>query len=100
MLTREENDLLTRVSNGAPMGQMIRQNWWIPAALSDKLEADGKPLRVQLFGEQYVAFRATSGKVGFFDEAARTGARRSRWGATKTTRCAAFSTDGSSTSTV
>lgn len=69
MLTREENDLLTRVSNGAPMGQMIRQNWWIPAALSDKLEADGKPLRVQLFGEQYVAFRATSGKVGFFDEA-------------------------------
>jgi phenylpropionate dioxygenase-like ring-hydroxylating dioxygenase large terminal subunit len=69
MLSKEDNALLTRVSNGAPMGQMLKQNWWIPAALSDKLEADGKPLRVKLFGEQYVAFRATNGKVGFFDEA-------------------------------
>jgi phenylpropionate dioxygenase-like ring-hydroxylating dioxygenase large terminal subunit len=51
------------------MGQMMKQHWWIPAALSDTLEADGKPLRVQLFGGRYVAFRATNGKVGFFDEA-------------------------------
>lgn len=69
MLTKEENDLLTRVCGDAPMGRMMRQHWWIPAALSDKLEADGKPLRVRLFGENYVAFRATGGKVGFFDEA-------------------------------
>ncbi len=68
-MTREDNDLLTRVSNGAPMGQMIKQHWWIPAAISSTLEADGKPLRVRLFGENYVAFRATAGKVGFFDEA-------------------------------
>lgn len=68
MLSKEENDLLTRVSNGAPMGEMIKQNWWIPAALSEKLVADGKPLRVQLFGEPFVAFRATNGKVGFFEE--------------------------------
>lgn len=69
MLTKDENELLTRVCGDAPMGRMMRQHWWIPAALSDKLEADGKPLRVRLFGENYVAFRATGGKVGFFDEA-------------------------------
>jgi len=69
MLSKEDNDLLTQVSNGAPMGQMIKQYWWIPAALSEKLEADGAPQRVRLFGDNYVAFRATNGSVGFFDEA-------------------------------
>ena len=69
MLTKEENELMTRVCGDAPMGRMLRQHWWIPAALSDKLEADGKPLRVRLFGANYVACRATGGKVGFFDEA-------------------------------
>lgn len=69
MLTQEDNDLLARVSNGAPMGRMMKQYWWIPAARSANVEADGKPLRVRLFGENYVAFRATNGKVGFFDEA-------------------------------
>ena len=69
MLSREDNELLTRVSGDAPMGQMIRQHWWVPAGLSAKLEADGAPVRVRLFGSNYVAFRATDGTVGFFDEA-------------------------------
>ena len=30
-MTREDNELLTRVDNGAPMGEMIRQHYWIPA---------------------------------------------------------------------
>ena len=69
MLSREENELLTQVSNNAPMGRMIKQYWWIPAAVSEKLVADGRPQRIRLFGENYVVFRATNGKVGFFDEA-------------------------------
>jgi phthalate 4,5-dioxygenase oxygenase subunit len=69
MLSKEDNELLTRVSNGAPMGRMLKQHWWIPAAVSEKLVADGAPQRVRLFGENYVAFRASDGKVGFFDEA-------------------------------
>lgn len=69
MLTREENELLTRVCGDAPMGRMIRQHWWIPAAVSEKLQADGAPQRVTLFGAHYVAFRSTDGRVGFFDEA-------------------------------
>ena len=69
MLTHEENDLLTRVTNGAPMGEFIKRHFWIPAAIACKVEADGKPLRVRLLGEDYVLFRATDGRLGFFDEA-------------------------------
>jgi phthalate 4,5-dioxygenase oxygenase subunit len=68
MLTQEENDLVTRVENGAPLGAMLRKHFWIPAMVSVKLVADGPPVRSRLLGEDYVAFRATDGRVGFFDE--------------------------------
>ncbi|MEZ5658158.1 MAG: Rieske 2Fe-2S domain-containing protein [Burkholderiaceae bacterium] len=67
-ITREENDLLTRVENGAPMGEMIRQHYWIPAAPSIKLEAGGAPLRVRLLGTDLIAVRAPDGRVGILDE--------------------------------
>jgi nitrite reductase/ring-hydroxylating ferredoxin subunit len=68
-MTEQDNELLTRVENGAPMGQMLRNNYWFPAALSEKLVADGAPLRIKLLGERFVTFRATDGRVGFFNEA-------------------------------
>jgi phenylpropionate dioxygenase-like ring-hydroxylating dioxygenase large terminal subunit len=64
-----DNELLTKVENGAPMGQMLRENFWFPACAGAQLVADGAPLRVRLIGEQFVAFRATDGRVGFFNEA-------------------------------
>jgi phenylpropionate dioxygenase-like ring-hydroxylating dioxygenase large terminal subunit len=67
-MTREDNELLCRVDNGAPMGEMLRQHYWIPAVPSAKLESDGAPLRVRLLGRNYVAFRATNGTVGVVDE--------------------------------
>lgn len=67
-MSKEDNDLLTRVENGAPMGEMIRQHYWLPAVPSSKLEADGAPVRVRLLGKNYVAFRATDGAVGVLDE--------------------------------
>ena len=72
MLSKEENELLTRVCGDAPMGRMIRQHWWMPGcAVSENLVADGKRrCGCKLFGRnQYVAFRATHGRLGFFDEA-------------------------------
>ncbi len=69
MTTADENELLTRVENSAPMGRMLRDLYWLPAVLSARLEADGAPVRVRLFGENFVAFRATDGRVGFLDEA-------------------------------
>jgi phthalate 4,5-dioxygenase oxygenase subunit len=64
MLSREDTELLCRVGPGTPMGALIRQ-YWIPALLSSELpERDGVPVRVRLLGENLIAFRVTSGKVG------------------------------------
>src|SRR5262249_42318124 len=67
MLTHAENELLCRIGPQAPMGQMIRR-YWVPALMSDELEADGDPKKVRLLGEDFVAFRDSKGKVGLFDE--------------------------------
>ena len=64
MLTREDNELLTRIGPGTPMGELMRR-YWQPAVLSTELpERDGQPLRVRLLGEDLIAFRDTNGKVG------------------------------------
>ena len=68
MVTKKKNELLTRVEGHAPMGRLMRENYWIPACLSSQLVADDAPLRVRLLGTDYVAFRATDGRVGFLDE--------------------------------
>ena len=64
MLSHEENEILTRVGPGTPMGNLMRE-YWIPAVRSDELPVpDGDPVRVRLLCENLIAFRATSGKVG------------------------------------
>jgi phthalate 4,5-dioxygenase len=69
MLSKEDNELLCRVGPGTPMGDLMRQ-YWIPAVLSSELPAtDGPPMRVRLLGEDLIAFRATSGKVGLIQNA-------------------------------
>ena len=67
MLTPEQNELLTRVGPDTPMGDMLRE-YWVPACRGAKLEADGAPERIRLFGENFVAFRVTNGRVGFMAE--------------------------------
>ena len=69
MLSLEQNRLLTEVEGDAPMGRMMRARYWIPCARSESLIADGAPQRVTLLGRHYVAFRASDGRIGFFDEA-------------------------------
>src|SRR6516165_5090660 len=66
MTSHSENELLTRVGPGTPMGTLMRQ-YWLPACLSSELVADGDPLRVALLGERLIAFRDTGGKIGIFD---------------------------------
>ncbi len=64
MLSAEDNDILCRIGPGTPMGNVMRQ-YWVPAVRSDELPApDCPPLRVKLLGEELIAFRMTSGKVG------------------------------------
>jgi phthalate 4,5-dioxygenase oxygenase subunit len=66
MISAAENELLTRVGRGTPMGDFMRQ-FWIPACLSSEIEPDGPPMRLMLLGEKLIAFRDTSGRVGMFD---------------------------------
>jgi nitrite reductase/ring-hydroxylating ferredoxin subunit len=64
MLTAEENEMITRVGAGTPMGKVMREHW-MPAFMSSELDGpDGSPLRVRLLGENLIAFRSTSGKIG------------------------------------
>src|SRR6266566_6117160 len=64
MLSQEENELISRVGPGTPMGNLFRE-YWLPAMLSEELpNADSDPLRVMMLGEQLIAFRDSNGKVG------------------------------------
>lgn len=68
MLSREDNEILTRVGPGTMMGDLLRR-YWIPACLNSEIaEPDGPPVRVRLLGEDLVAFRDTSGRVGLIEE--------------------------------
>ena len=67
MLSKHDNELITRVGPGTPMGQLMRR-YWLPALLSDELpEPDCAPIRLRLLGEDLVAFRTTSGKPAVLD---------------------------------
>jgi phenylpropionate dioxygenase-like ring-hydroxylating dioxygenase large terminal subunit len=64
MLSRQDNELVTRVGPGTPMGSLMRQ-YWVPAMLSSELPtADSDPVRVLLLGEQLIAFRDSNNKIG------------------------------------
>jgi len=67
MLTLEENQLMTQVGPGTPMGEVLRR-YWVPATLSEELPApDCPPIRVRILGEDLVAFRDTNGNIGLLD---------------------------------
>src|SRR4051794_15217101 len=67
MLSKEDNELITRVGPGTPMGTLFRR-YWLPAMLSTELpEPDCPPVRLRLLGEDLVAFRTTSGRPALLD---------------------------------
>jgi phenylpropionate dioxygenase-like ring-hydroxylating dioxygenase large terminal subunit len=67
MLTKEDNETLTRVGADTPMGALMRK-YWLPALLSSELVRDGAPVRVKMLGERLIAFRDSSGRIGLLDE--------------------------------
>jgi phenylpropionate dioxygenase-like ring-hydroxylating dioxygenase large terminal subunit len=66
MTISEDNEVLTRVGPGTPMGQLMRE-YWLPAAKSTELKADAPPTRMMLLGEKLIAFRDSVGRVGIMD---------------------------------
>ena len=67
MLTREDNELLTRTGPGTPMGEVFRRSW-LPVLLSEELQAGGEPKQVRLLGQNLVGFRDRRGRPGLLDE--------------------------------
>ena len=63
----DQYETITRAGPGTPMGELMRQ-YWIPAARSSELVANGTPVRILLLGEKLIAFRDTSGRVGIMDQ--------------------------------
>jgi phenylpropionate dioxygenase-like ring-hydroxylating dioxygenase large terminal subunit len=67
MLSREDNELLTRVGPGTAMGELFRRHW-LPFMLAEELKMDAPPTRVRLLGECLVAFRDSHGRAGLLGE--------------------------------
>jgi phthalate 4,5-dioxygenase len=64
MLKQEENELITRVGPGTPMGDTMRR-YWMPALLASEVpQPDSDPVRVRLLGEDLIAFRDSNGQIG------------------------------------
>ena len=67
MLSRADNEFLTRSGKGTPMGELLRR-FWMPALLSEELgERDGPPKKIKLLGEDLLAFRDSEGRVGIVE---------------------------------
>ena len=68
MLSKEDNEALTQVGPGTPMGALMRL-YWLPFLPSADLVADGPPVRVRLLGEDLVAYRGSDGAISLVDHA-------------------------------
>jgi 5,5'-dehydrodivanillate O-demethylase len=74
MLTREENEMLTRVGPGTPAGELLRR-YWHPVGVAAELTPEKATQVVRILGETLVLFRDTSGRVGLLaDRCAHRGA--------------------------
>ncbi len=71
MLSSADNELMCRVGPDTAMGRALRR-YWVPILSSYQLpQPDGDPVPVELFGERFVAFRDSAGRVGLLDEQCR-----------------------------
>jgi 5,5'-dehydrodivanillate O-demethylase len=66
METAEQNDLLTRIGPGTPMGGLMRRYWQPVAAVSELENRWTK--KVRLLGENLVLFRDRQGRLGLIEE--------------------------------
>jgi len=66
MLTSEQNERLTQVGPGTPMGELMRR-YWHPIAGSAQLNDDNPTKEVRLLGEDLVLFRSAVGKLGLIE---------------------------------
>jgi 5,5'-dehydrodivanillate O-demethylase len=65
MLSVQDNETITRVGKGTPMGELMRRYWHPVAAVAELSERPTKQIR--LLGEDLVLYRDKSGALGLID---------------------------------
>ena len=66
MLTAEQNEMLTRVGPGTPMGELLRR-YWYPVCTSKDLKEN--PVRsVRILGETLTLYRDRRGRLGLIGQ--------------------------------
>src|SRR5205814_2768881 len=65
MLSKQDNERVTRVGTGTPMGELLRRYWMPIAALTEFENRSVKPIR--LFGEDLVLYKDLEGTFGLID---------------------------------
>jgi len=66
MMSKEQNDLVTRTGPKVPAGKLMRL-YWQPAALVEELDPRRPIIPVKLLGEDFVLFRDPQGRYGLLD---------------------------------
>src|SRR3982075_2164643 len=66
MLTAEQNELLTQITPGTPMGNLMRR-YWQPIGAASEME-NAWTRRVRLLGEDLVLFKDRQGRLGLIKE--------------------------------
>jgi 5,5'-dehydrodivanillate O-demethylase len=67
MLTREENDMITRVGPGTAAGELLRR-YWLPVGVASELTEENPTQLVRILGETLVLFRDKKGRVGLLND--------------------------------
>jgi len=66
MLTIEQNERVTRVGPGTPMGELMRR-YWFPVATNQEL-AQNPVKSVRLLGENFTVFKDRQGRLGMLTQ--------------------------------
>ncbi|WP_042886183.1 aromatic ring-hydroxylating dioxygenase subunit alpha [Cupriavidus necator] len=66
MMSKEQNELITRVGADTPAGKLLRQ-YWQPVALTDEFEGERPVRAVRLMGQDFVVFRDEHGQYAMLD---------------------------------
>jgi phthalate 4,5-dioxygenase len=60
MISKEQNELMTRIGPGTPAGKLLRR-FWQPVALVDEMQGERPVKAVRLFSENLVLYKTSNG---------------------------------------
>jgi phthalate 4,5-dioxygenase oxygenase subunit len=63
MLSKEQNDLVTRTGPGTPGGRLLR-SYWQPIATAEEMPPGGDPMPIRILSEDLVLFRDPDDRLG------------------------------------